>query len=206
MMTNGTSGDVNAIDFTKPRQKFAAFEQMTVIAEALAAQTRDVIETLSFRSGVRLGAAAGELTLGVRKPSDERIAWAQQTRADPQAGERLSRPQIYAREALCLAEFADTVKVPLQAFRIGALAIAQSPCETFAETGLMIKDASPFPGNTFTIELANGYNGYLPSRRQHRLGGYETWPARSSYLEREAEQTIRDGLLGLLEQLKDSFP
>ena len=54
---------------------------------------------------------------------------------------------------------------------------------------------------TFTIELANGYNGYLPTPEQHALGGYETWRARSSYLEVNASRTITDTLLGLLKEV-----
>lgn len=200
MMTNGTSGDVNAIDFTKPRQRFAAFERMTTVGQNLADRAIQVIESMEFRATLELAAASVELELRVRKPEAERMAWAAQTFSKTPG--RLTRPQIYAREARALATFPDTIAVPIQAFRIGELAIAQSPCETFAETGLKIKEASPFPGTTFTIELANSYNGYLPSKRQHELGGYETWPARSSYLEVDAEQKIRDGLLQLLKQLK----
>jgi hypothetical protein len=90
----------------------------------------------------------------------------------------------------------------LQAFRIGDLAVCSSPCETFVETGLEIKSKSPFKP-TFTIELANGYNGYLPTPEQHRLGGYETWRAKSSYLEVDASGKITAALLGLLERLKE---
>ena len=160
-----------------------------------------VIESMEFQSTLKLAAANTDLELRVRKPDAQRLAWASKTL--PAFQRLLSRSQIYAREARALAEFPDTVSVPIQAFRIGNLAIAQSPCETFAETGLRIKDASPFPGSTFTIELANGYNGYLPPKEQHQLGGYETWPARSSYLEEEAEQAIREGLMELLKLLKE---
>lgn len=51
---------------------------------------------------------------------------------------------------------------------------------------------------TFTISLANGYNGYLPTPRDHQLGGSETWLARSSYLEVDASEKIRDELLRLM--------
>src|SRR5699024_11218734 len=40
----------------------------------------------------------------------------------------------------------------------------------------------------FTIELANGYYGYLPTPAHHELGGYETWRARSSFLEVHASE------------------
>jgi hypothetical protein len=46
--------------------------------------------------------------------------------------------------------------------RIADLGIAAIPCEVFAEIGLAIKHESPSK-QTFTIELANGYNGYLPA-------------------------------------------
>jgi neutral ceramidase len=89
------------------------------------------------------------------------------------------------------------VKVRLQAIRIGSLGIVSSPCETFTETGLAVKKDSPL-SRTFTIELANGYNGYLPPPEQHRLGGYETWRARSSYLAADAEPKVRESMLKLL--------
>jgi hypothetical protein len=81
------------------------------------------------------------------------------------------------------------VPVTLQVLRVGDLSIAAIPCEVFVETGLRLKRTSPF-GRHFTVSLANGYNGYLPQASDHPLGGYETWRARSSYLEAEAETKI----------------
>jgi hypothetical protein len=106
-------------------------------------------------------------------------------------------PEVYAHETVMLAKYPATVKAKMQAIRIGTLGIASSPCETFTETGLAIKKNSPLKP-TFTIELANGYNGYLPTPEQHQLGGYETWRARSSYLAVDAEPTIRATALELL--------
>ena len=62
----------------------------------------------------------------------------------------------------------------MQTFRIGDLGIASLPFEIFAEIGFEIQERSPFK-ETIIIELANGGLGYLPSPRQHELGGYETW-------------------------------
>ncbi len=91
-----------------------------------------------------------------------------------------------------------------QAFRIGELAIAAIPFETFAETGLELKDRSPFP-QTFTIELANGSFGYLPTPEQHRLGGYETWLG-TNFVEPEASRKIVTALVGLLQTLRQHAP
>jgi hypothetical protein len=81
------------------------------------------------------------------------------------------------------------------------LGIVAIPCEVFTEIGLEIKRRSPLKP-TFTIELANGYNGYLPTPQQHELAGYETWRARSSYLEVEASPRIVETVLKLLEEVK----
>lgn len=201
MMTNGTSGDVNANDITQPRVRHAPFARMQLLANDLAKSTVEMLPNLDYQSEITLAAAGVDLDLGVRKPDAERLVWAQAHRVPDDFAGRLTRPQIYAREAIELSKFPDRLPVRLQAFRIGDLAIAQSPCETFAATGLKIKAESPFRGATFTIELANGYSGYLPSAEQFELGGYETWPARSSFLEVQAESRIRDGLLELLGQL-----
>jgi neutral ceramidase len=110
-------------------------------------------------------------------------------------------PEIYARETVLLHDYPAEVPLILQAFRIGQLAIAAIPCEVFVEIGLEIKERSPFKPS-FTISLANGYNGYLPTVEHHSLGGYETWRARSSYLEENAAPKIVETILKLLDGLK----
>src|SRR5207244_8468010 len=100
--------------------------------------------------------------------------------------------------AVLLSEYPAEVGLILQTFRIGDLGIAAIPCEVFVEIGLELKEKSPLQP-AFTIELANGYNGYLPTPAQHKLGGYETWRARSSYLEVEASTRITATLLELLQ-------
>jgi neutral ceramidase len=88
----------------------------------------------------------------------------------------------------------------MQAFRIGDLGIAAIPFEVFTEIGLEIKARSPFK-DTFTIELANGSNGYLPTPPQHDLGGYETWLG-TNRVEREASVKITARILELLGSVK----
>jgi neutral ceramidase len=92
--------------------------------------------------------------------------------------------------------------VRLQVHRLGELSIAAIPCEVFTAIGLELKSRTPFEGH-FTISLANGYNGYLPTPAQHRLGGYETWRARSSYLETDASEKIVGELRRLMQSLRN---
>ena len=94
------------------------------------------------------------------------------------------------------------VPVLLQAFLLGDLAITAVPCEVFVEIGLEIKEKSPFKP-TFMVSLANGYNGYLPTPEHHKMGGYETWRVRSSYLEVDASATVTRNIFEILNKLKD---
>jgi hypothetical protein len=65
---------------------------------------------------------------------------------------------------------------------------------------LEIKARSPF-ATTFTIELANGSYGYLPSPAQHDLGGYETWLG-TNRVEREASDKILTKTLEIFARLR----
>lgn len=209
MMTNGTSGDVRATDLSSPKKAYQPWELMNEVAESLARDVESLYPNIEYASDISIDMAQRELKLGVRKPSPERIQWAREVFAKYDSNPELPRPRhtlnplVYAREALALDEFPDRKGVIVQAIRLGDLAIVSSPCETFAETGLAIKQESPFE-NTFTIELANGADGYLPTREHHEYGGYETWEARSSFLEVDAESEIRGTQLELLRKLFES--
>ncbi len=115
-------------------------------------------------------------------------------------GEYTERAGIYARETVLMADYPAQVPVKLQAHRIGGLTIGAIPCEVFVEIGLELKATKPL-GDHFTISLANGYNGYLPTAEHHALGGYETWRARSSYLETEAATKIAAELKTMLREV-----
>ncbi|MBW3540592.1 MAG: hypothetical protein KY476_09990, partial [Planctomycetes bacterium] len=196
LMSNGTSGDTGSFQGLEGRGK--PWLRIEHFGTLLAQETLRLLPRIEHDSPKILAIAASELELGVRKPDAERVAWARQllADADQKGPHRWSR--VYAEEALHLSEFPARYSLPLQAIRIGEIGIAAAPCEVFAETGLAIKKSSPLK-HTFTIELANGYSGYLPTPQQHEWGGYETWPARSSHLEIGAEPQIRAEMLRLLE-------
>jgi hypothetical protein len=189
MMTNGTSGDINNINFRTPRPPAAPYARMREVADKLAREAVRVIGSMRFREAADLDGRTVELTLGVRKPSSEDLARAREALAKAEGRPLRGLAEIYARETVLLAGYPDTVPVTVQAVRVGALGIVAIPCEVFVEIGLSLKADSPLEP-TFTIELANGYNGYLPTKAQHALGGYETWRARSSYLEVGAADEI----------------
>lgn len=201
ILSNGTSGDVNNINFalTMP-PKHAPFEKLKLVANSVATAAFTAHQHAEYRSTVTIAMRETELELKVRKPSTEDLERAQERLAKAGPFPYKTMPDIYARETLKLAEYPETVKLKLQAIRIGELGIAAIPCEVFAEIGLEIKRRSPLKP-TFTISLANGWNGYLPTPRQHAWGGYETWRARSSYLEVEASPKIVETVLKLLQEV-----
>jgi hypothetical protein len=201
IMSNGTSGNINNIDYSAPGPITAQpFERMRVVAASVADAAAEAYDRIEYHSWAPLKVATREVELGVRKPDSQDLQAAQSLLAGAGAGPYSDRSLIYARETVLLAEYPATVRALLQAIRIGDLGIVSSPCETFVETGLAIKAESPLKP-VFCIELANGYNGYLPTPEHHEWGGYETWRARSSYLAVDAEPVIRRTLLELLSEV-----
>jgi hypothetical protein len=90
--------------------------------------------------------------------------------------------------------------VPLQVLRLGPMCIGTMPCEVFCEIGLEFKQRCPLQP-AFMIELAHGYFGYLPTPRQHRLGGYETWLG-TNRLEIEASEKLLGELLAMADEIR----
>ncbi len=205
IMSNGTSGDVNNVNFAgPPPMGRKAGEQLQVVARSVAEASLKAYEKLTFQKHVQLGSAETDIRLKVRKANAEELAAAKklmETTPRDKDGQFSGLPPVYARETVLLNDFPDDVPVKLQVHRIGGLSVASIPCEVFTSIGLDLKKQTPFEGHC-TISLANGYNGYLPTAEQHKLGGYETWRARSSYLEVEAADKIVEQLLKLMKSLK----
>jgi hypothetical protein len=202
ILSNGTSGDANCIDFTKSDWKSDRF----TVARAVADAAMTALKATTYRDWAPVAMAERTLAFKVRKPSPRDLELAREYLAST-VGDRPTRnwEENYARETVLMADWPAEKEVKLQALRIGDFAIATSPCETYGSTGLAIKQGSPF-ALTMVIELANGCSGYLPPPEQFELGGYTTWRARTSYLETGAEPRIRETLGELLDEVAQSSP
>ncbi len=195
MMSNGTSGDLHWMDYTRPRKNVGR----TDYAESVAAVAMRAYERIEYRDRVELKAAERCLTLNRRVPDEKRWAWAQELLEEMDGRIPRTRPEVYAREAKFLKD--DPVReLKLQAICIGDLGIAAIPNETYSITGLKLKLRSPMP-DMFNIELANGTEGYIPPPESLPLGGYNAWPARTAGLQVDAETIITDTLLSMFEKL-----
>lgn len=206
IMSNGTSGNINNVNYGIPtRFKRNPGEQIQTVARSVADAAMEAYNALKWQAETKLASRERDIQLGVRKASAEELAKAEEilkTVPKDKDGQWADRKAIYARETVKLSEYPDTMPVKLQVHRIGDLSIAAIPCEVFVEIGLDLKKNTPFTRH-FTISLANGYNGYLPTPEHHALGGYETWRARSSYLEVEASTKVLEALKSMLKEVKE---
>lgn len=196
IMSNGTSGDTAAVG--------GGYPKMAAMAEVLATEAAEVCRQAAHRDVVPLVVRRSDVQLGIRRPDEAQLRWARTALSKPLTEGEHKWRNIYAREALLLSQYPPTVRLRLQALGIGELGIVAVPCEVFAATGLAIKTESPMKP-VFTIGLANGHQGYLPTPEAHTLGGYETWPARSSCLEVNAEPKVRGKVLELLQEVADAI-
>jgi hypothetical protein len=192
ILANGPCGDVNNNNYTPGAAagpKYGRYEKMRVVANDVAQEVMRVHRTLQHQDWVELKAAQAELELQMRRPTPEMVQRAQEIMARPETVSPIHKREAdYARRTVAAKSWPEKTSIVLQTFRLGGLGIAAIPFETFTETGLTIKAKSPFK-DTFTIELANGSNGYLPTPEQHALGGYETWLG-TNRVEQEASRKI----------------
>jgi hypothetical protein len=195
IMSQGTSGDLMWMDYSRPKATIS----LDTYAGEVTARAMEAYHAIRYESRVDLAMAESRLTLNRRVPDQARLDWARGLLGRLANGKPTTIPEVYAREQILL-HAGPTRELKLQAVRIGGLGIAALPNEVFALTGLKIKAQSPLPFQ-FTIELANGAEGYIPPPEQHRLGGYTTWAARTAGLEVGAEPRIVEETLRLLERV-----
>ncbi|HEY0898448.1 MAG: neutral/alkaline non-lysosomal ceramidase N-terminal domain-containing protein [Daejeonella sp.] len=201
IMSNGTSGDVNNINFRGPAEKHEPYAKMRIVANDVATEVLRVYQTIQYKNWVRLRAAQSELNLKVRKPTPEMLAYAQKVLAKPDTEKPVHNlEKTYAERTMQLNGWPANINAVMQAFRIGDLGVAAIPFEVFTEIGLDIKARSPFKPS-FTISIANGSYGYLPTPEQHKVGGYETWLG-TNKVETEASRKIVAEILNLFNQIK----
>lgn len=197
IMSNGTSGDANCIDFLNANRQF----DYKTVGEETAAAAMAVWSNIQYFDHVPLGMTERRITLNNRVPSADEVAAAKKHIAELPNGEMKTVEDVYAMSTIMMADWPSTDTAILQAIRIGELGITALPAEVYAVTGLEIKARSPFTP-TINIGLANDYLGYVPPPEQHALGGYNTWRTQSSCLDIDAEPQIKATALELLHELK----
>jgi hypothetical protein len=200
MLANACFGDINNIDVRHPLHQPYAYHQMYAVAEVVAKAIHEAWRGINYHDWVQLAVGEKTLDLAVRKPAAAEVEKAREVLQKAPQGPLKTLPELYARETIHLADWPARFKTPVQALRIGDLGICALPGEPFCQTGLDIKAKSPFKP-TMMVGMANDYAGYLPTEEQHALGGYETWRAKSSFLEIKAATRLQAAALELLKAL-----
>lgn len=207
MMAMGTGGDQNTVDRTKPYQPGSAYDKHEQVGFDLARAVYGVYANVQHKSWVKLDVAQTKIKLSARKPTQEQVDYGnflverRNTPGTQPLHHTLETNYAYHLNRMNMF-WPDQVDISLSVFRIGDLAVTAIPFEVFVETGLTIKEKSPF-SSTFTLGLANGSFGYLPTEKQHNLKGYETWIGLSNRVEKTAATKIEAEILSMLSQLKD---
>ena len=201
MLSNGTSGNINNIDFRGGQKRLPSYERMELVASQVAAEVFKGVQAIEYHEAAPVRIVQRQLTLETRRPTEKLMTWAREVLSRPEnAPARHPRERIYAERTQRMATLPARIEIPLQALRIGEFAIATIPFEVFVEMGLELKEKSPFK-DAIVVSLANGAYGYLPTVAHHELGGYETWLG-TNQVEIKAAPKIVDTLLQMLAQLR----
>jgi len=207
---NGCCGDINHVDViggtNSPRG-----QQHLKMGKMLAGDAMNVFEFTQTSDNVVLGSASTVFHGTRRRPTKENYEWALAALEDEKTGNvdrsyanawkkmyenPLEDPDIEVQS--CSIKWNDPLKngtIP------GDLAISSLPGEIFVEIGLEIKEKSPF-ANVMICELANGYYGYISTKRGIEEGGYETKINMSTNMDKETAPQLIENQLKLMNILK----
>ncbi len=120
ILSNGTSGDVNNINFKDRGKSLPQFQKMKQVGQLVASRVHSAMKDLKYQDRVALNGISSELTLGVRKPTPEMLAYADKVLAKPESAEKYhAQERVYAERIKLQVKAGDTVDVPLQVLRIG---------------------------------------------------------------------------------------
>ena len=89
------------------------------------------------------------------------------------------------------------VRLPVRFLRINDTLIWSAPVELFCEIEMAVRNSSPFP-HTFYFGYANGWLGYLPTKKGFEEGGYEP---KTSPFTGAAEQDVLQSVITYIQGL-----
>jgi hypothetical protein len=184
LFSTGAGGDIKIAVVTEDGSQFryTDLEDCRRYGTIIAAEAVKVAEAIQTAPVERVSAQTklADLPLCALPPLEEVEAelaateneLAQlETQGKPAASKRL-RLEWAQRTVQAIREGMALTSVPteVQLLRLGRdIALFAVPGELFVEVGLKIKQAMELPGS-FVVAYANGYTGYLPSRRAEEWG------------------------------------
>ncbi len=170
---NGCAGNINHIDafrylepnFSYPQDHYKAMGAM--LAQTVLSIHRQIVPT----KNTALACASKIYRAKRRQPTEEMVAWAEEIQKQEVPNRK---DLVYSQELLSLHRHPlQYATVEIQAMNIAGCSLVGLPCEAYTETGLSIKDRSPFENN-MVASLANGTVGYLVTEPAFSAGVYES--------------------------------
>ena len=198
-MSNGTSGNINNINFRdQGRRPSAPYAQIRKVADLLAAEAVRVAGSIEYRDWVPLAMREARCGSAAAPTPKDEVARAKFILSQGQGRPaRVASRRFTPARRCCSTSIRRTSRRSCRRCASATWASPRRPARRSSRPAWRSRRPARCKP-TFTIELANDYRGYLPTAEHHQLGGYETWRARSSYLEVDAEAKIRGKILELL--------
>ncbi len=202
---NGAFGDINIENLLSPNPYGKSADQkVSRIAHLLTGETLRLLHEAEFHDDVIVRHSYKDLDVPVRLSDKQKIDQARDTLKRVDGGENVNAWDILLAHGTKLLhdEFGENPSdiIPLQAVRIGEIAIATQPCELYCQFGIDIKRRSPAK-HTGIFGLADGYNGYCPTMSGIIGGGYSGEPIWWTRLSPEGGYLIVDAISELLRSL-----
>ena len=178
VFTIGCAGDVNHWNVSRPGPQ-RGHQEAQRIGEVLGQKVSEAYPRLEALSSWRVQATSVLVDLPTQRHTPEELEEARRIAAQPPRDEAdFTLDRVKAARIIELEEkLGSTVRVEIQALAVGPVAFVGIPGEFFAELGLQIRHASPFP-HTVVVTLANDWWDYIPTRTAYGEGAYEDTSAR----------------------------
>ncbi len=154
------------------------------------------------RAEPETGSQLAVLTRNVEVPYYTRTPEIMAEVADLKKRDHLDAPEAYFVQAVEEWPFDGKIcSVPLQAIRIGELALVAIPAQIFTRIGMEMKQWSP-ARRTMVVELANTrVTSYVPTADQVERGAYGSRPIVSRWLSTDTGRRMIDAVLVMLQEL-----
>ncbi|HNS31652.1 MAG TPA: hypothetical protein PKN36_01595 [bacterium] len=204
---NGASGDLTQVNNLSLNEREIGERYANFVGTRVGAEAVKVIASAEKGDFSPVAARQKILKINRRKPSARRVEESRRIVEEGLKANKISEtPWLFAKEIL-VTDYVigkdPVASVELQGIQIGGAVYLSNPAELFCQLGLDIKEGSPFPV-TFVVEIANGFNGYVPDEKAFtpQGGGYETVLTRFSNLEITAGRQIANGCISLAKEFK----
>jgi hypothetical protein len=177
VFANGCCGNINHRDISwlDPQKGPSEAHRIGTVLAAAVLRTTPHLKPVAAES-LRLKSEIVKLPLAPHSEADVAAANDVVKRVKEPATKFMDKVQAF-RVLDVAARQGKPWEVEVQVIALGDVAWVSLPGEIFAELGLAIKKASPFP-HTLIAELANGSIGYIPNKDAYPQGNYEVVSSR----------------------------